>query len=356
MSGAGVGSATDRDPERLEDLRRRFAGWLAPRLEADGAVTVAPLRVPPQNGSSNQTLVVDARWEQGGRPQSGGFVVRMAPRGWQLFHHYDLEQQYRTMAALAATPVPVPPLVGHEPDPGVAGEPFYVMGKVEGDAPPDLPPLTVAGWVHDATPSLQSALHDAGLAMVARVHEVDPAILSGLGLPEGFADLLARTEAWYRWATGPGGHPVLDPAWAWLREHEPADPSPDVCNWGDARLGNLLFAGAVPVAVLDWEMAAVVPPEVDLGWWLFFSRFYSEGMGVPQLPGFPDDDAVVRRFAELTGRPVRHLHYYRAFAAFRFAIIFLRAVQARGDERTGIDNPCTRLLAADLGLPPPSAC
>ena len=339
--------------ERHGYVAGRIAHWLVPLIGADGPLRIDKVSTPELNGSSNQTLVLDARWTSGGRPASGGFVVRMAPAGLRLYHHYDLDAQYRTMAAVAATPIPLPPLVGYEPDPGVVGEPFYVMAKVEGQAPPDLPPFTVAGWVHDAPAGVQAQLYQSGLDVLARVHRLDVGRLDLPDLPWGFDDLLDRTEAWYRWAAGPGGHPVLDQVLAWLREHQPADPSPDVLNWGDARLGNMIFAGTAPVAILDWEMAAVVPGEVDLGWWLFLNRHHTDGMGVPRLPGFPTDVETVERYGAARGMAARHVQYYEAFAGFRFAIIFLRAMDAMGDAQAVIDNSCNRMLVADLALDAP---
>lgn len=317
-------------------------------------MSIAPVRTPPLNGSSNQTLLIDATWKAGGQPRSRGFVVRMAPRGRRLYHVYDLALQYRTMEAVSKTSIPVPPLVGFEPDPAVVGEPFYVMEHVHGEAPPDLPPFTVAGWVHDAPPAIQAAVHDSGLAMVARIHAVDVTAMCLDGLAVGFDELFARTEAWCRWAA-PDGNPFLEQALSWLADHRPDDLSPSVLNWGDARPGNLLFAGTTPVAVLDWEMAAVVPPEVDLGWWIFLYRHHTDGLGVPRLPGFPADDQVAVRYQELAGRPVRHLDYFVAFAGLRFSIIVARAMEALGDAGATVDNTSSRLLAKMLGLPAPAS-
>lgn len=339
--------------DRHAAVAERIAEWLGPRIGADGPVRLGQVSTPELNGSSNQTLVLDATWSEGDRASEGGFVVRMAPNGLRLYHSYDLDQQYRTMAALANTGIPLPPLVGYEADPEIAGEPFYVMGKVDGEAPPDLPPFTVAGWVHDAPASVQAELYTAGLDMLARIHRLDVAALDLPELPRGFDDLLDRTEAWYRWAAGPEGHPILDQVLVWLREHQPTDPSPDVVNWGDARLGNLIFQGTSPVAVLDWEMSAIVPGEVDLGWWLFLNRHHTDGMGVPRLPGFPTDPETVQRYSEAIGRPARHVPYYEAFAGFRFAIIFLRAMKAMGDEAGVLNNSCNRMLVSDLGLGAP---
>jgi aminoglycoside phosphotransferase (APT) family kinase protein len=74
-----------------------------------------------------------------------------------------------------------------------------------------------------------------------------------------------------RWALSGDGLsiPIIERSLRWLEEHWPADPGPDVLSWGDARIGNIIYDGFTPVAVLDWEMAALGPREVDVGWFIF---------------------------------------------------------------------------------------
>src|SRR5439155_21392253 len=84
--------------------------------------------------------------------------------------------------------------------------------------------------------------------------------------------------------------------------------------WGDARLGNQIFAGQTCVAVLDWEMAHLGDPVADLAWWIALDRCFSEGVGAPRLAGFPDRDATIARWEQLTGRRARHFEYYEIFA------------------------------------------
>ena len=340
-----------------------FTRWLADALGADGLVLGAS-GAPPFNGASNDTLVVQASWTVSGSAHAGGFVIRRPPVGASLYEHYDLTAQYATMAALVDTDVPVPPLIGFEADTSVLGSPFYVMGEVAGQAPPDLPPYTQVGWLLPLSTEDQARLYAASIEMLARVHCLDASALALSHLPGGpdgggLRAQLASVESWYRWAVTGVANPVLDATLAWLLANQPA-ASPEGLNWGDARIGNMMYRDLVPVAVLDWEMAAIGPAEVDLGWWLFLYRFHTEGMGAPPLPGFPDDARTVAMWEVAVGRPAHDVHYYQVLAGFRFGIIVLRAArkmvaagQLAPEQSYERVNGATLILADLLGLPTP---
>ncbi len=363
-SEVSAGLRPDTEAGALAD-RQRLAGWLASALGAD-ELTIDTTGAPPLNGASNDTLMLTASWVCGGARSEGGFVVRRPPAQPALFHHYDLGAQFATMAALAGTDVPVPPLVGYEPDASVIGAPFYVMREVAGQAPPDLPPFTKVGWVLELTPAEQAQLYASSIEMLARVHRLDPAVLNltHLAGPTGtFADQLEATLAWHRWArelSGGRPNPVLDATADWLIRHQPA-PGPVGLNWGDARLGNMLYRDLAPVAVLDWEMAALGPAEVDLGWWLFLNRHHTVGLDVPWLPGFPSDDDTVTMWEDAAGRKAQDVFYYDVLAGLRFGIIVARASRRLVDlgqlpEEQGFErvNGATTLLAGMLDLPLPA--
>ena len=134
--------------------------------------------------------------------------------------------------------------------------------------------------------------------------------------------------------------------------------------WGDARIGNIIFDGTRPAAVLDWEMVTLGSPEMDLAWSIFLDRHHSEGIETPRLEGFPSYEATVARYEALTGHRVRTCTTTRCFAGFRFAVIMCRIAQQMVtygvmDEAGGrafeLDNTVTRLLAKLLDLPAPSA-
>ncbi|MDQ1521464.1 MAG: hypothetical protein QOI55_2537 [Actinomycetota bacterium] len=108
--------------------------------------------------------------------------------------------------------------------------------------------------------------------------------------------------------------------------HRP-DEGETVLNWGDARLGNMLFQHFEPVAVLDWEMAAVGPREVDLAWMVFLHRFFQDlavRFDMPGIPDFMDRDDVAAEYAALTGHTPIALDWFEVFAALRFAIVSVR--------------------------------
>src|SRR5690606_32188017 len=130
--------------------------------------------------------------------------------------------------------------------------------------------------------------------------------------------------AYYRrylaWAGGDRPQPLIERALDWLEAHRPAD-EPTVLCWGDARIGNIIFDGTRPAAVLDWEMVTLGSPEMDLAWSIFLDRHHSEGIGTARLEGFPGYDETVARYEALTGHRVRRLHYYLVLAGMRFAVI-----------------------------------
>jgi aminoglycoside phosphotransferase (APT) family kinase protein len=341
-----------------------LAEWLRGKLGADTLIVESQGR-PPLNGASNETLMLRARWSTRGLERTGGFVARGAPKGFALYHHYELEVQYRTMEQLRRTHVPVPPLVGYEADSNVLGEPFYVMEEVEGIGPPDIPPFTTVGWLLESPAEEQAELYDASIEMLARIHSldigtIDLSFLNRSAGKSGFDDQLARAEQWFRWAAEDRPQPTMERVLDWLLVHRPSSPPPEGLNWGDARVGNMLYRSLHPVVVLDWEMAGLGPGEVDLGWWLFVNRHHSEGLGVPQLPGFPDDATTVSRYEDALGRRVKDMLYYDVFGGFRFGIILIRASQkmhAEGvmpaDSDYEVNNGATRLLAQMLDLPTP---
>ncbi len=136
-------------------------------------------------------------------------------------------------------------------------------------------------------------------------------------------------------------YPLIDRTFAWLEAHWPEEGE-TVLNWGDARVGNILYRDFAPIAVLDWEMATVGPREVDLAWMIFLHEFFHDmavTFGLPGMTDFMQRDSVIAEYEELTGHTVRNLDWFEVFAALRFAIVSIRTSKprrrVRNDGRAG---------------------
>jgi aminoglycoside phosphotransferase (APT) family kinase protein len=309
------------------ELHTRFGAWLSE--QTGSRVRLEPFTTPGHGGFSNETLLTTGAWDGGRR----GLVLRLAPAGPGLFPDYDLDRQARVLEALRThTDVPVPDVLWREADAGVLGRPFYVMARVHGRIPPDRPGYHFVGWVKDAPPAEQAQVLDAGLDAMARVHHVDPeaAGLSLLDRSEHGAGAIEQELGYWRayldWASDGARYDTLEQIYEWCAVHRPPEPDGRGLVWGDARLGNLIYAEAtlpdatVPVrAVMDWEMALLGPPELDLGWFLFLESLALEFTA--PLAGFPDHAGMVAAYERKLGRPLEHLDWYMTWGGFRAACI-----------------------------------
>ena len=353
-SGAPAASA--------EQARSSFVAWLARQVGA--AVEITQWDAPEGAGHSNETVLVEALTAQK-TPLS--LVVRVEAPPPAVFSRYDLGLQCTCMRRIAEhSDVPVPRVRWLEPDKSVFGRPFYVMDRIDGLVPTDRLPYTLSGWLFEATPEQQRSLFDASIDVLATLHTIDwrKAGLEVLDRPEHGKTGLEQQLGWWmsfaQWVCAGRPQPTIDGAISWLRDHVPVRTGATALNWGDARLSNLMYRDFRPVAVLDWEMAMLGPVEVDVGYFLYFQKFFSEGLGVPDLPGFPARDEAILGYERRAGRKLDDLHFYEVFAGWRNATVMLRIAdlyEARGflspDSGAGQNNVATRMLARMIGLPSP---
>jgi aminoglycoside phosphotransferase (APT) family kinase protein len=352
-------AVTEPAPEPTSDshdsLAARFGAWL--EQQVGGRVSLGPLVSPTHGGLSNDTMLVEADWGDGARR----LVLRLAPGGTPLFPRYDLGLQISVLRALGAhTDIPVPEVLWDQPDPEPLGRPFYVMAHVDGRIPPDNPGTHFDGWVKDLPATEQSVLFDDSMAMFARIHRVDwrSAGLDLLDRPEHGDDPITQElgawRAYLDWASDGERLDLLEDAYDWCVANRPTRAVDRALVWGDARLGNIIYDAALaPRAVIDWEMAVLGPPELDLGWYLFLERTALQF--VEQLPGFPDRAGAVQRYEQHLGRPMRDLEWYEAWGGMRAACIQVRLgrilfeLGVIDDERYRQRNPVTKALRGLIG-------
>jgi aminoglycoside phosphotransferase (APT) family kinase protein len=337
-------SAADRVPgeKRKMTVSERSTGALAAALQdclADWlpGPAVSGVRIPDSGGLSSTSVLFEASWGSAGTAGRGAYVARLAPEASAVpvFPRYDLPAQFEVISQVAARcGIPLPKLRWNEPDGGALGTPFFVMDQVDGRVPLDNPPYVFAGWLLEAAPEERARLQRASVAVLAQVHAIaEPAAAFGVLAPPGGTDALRyhvdQQHDYYRWALAGDGYrvPIIERSLAWLEEHWPRDRGPDVLSWGDARIGNIIYQGFEPAAVLDWEMAALGPRELDVAWFIFLHRFFqdiAEFFGLAGLPDFLRRSDVERCYQELSGCPLRDMDFYLVYAALRHAIVMAR--------------------------------
>jgi aminoglycoside phosphotransferase (APT) family kinase protein len=350
MTEIEVPTRSSRDPQ---ELRARLERWLASVLAPEAAPAVGPVASPGSSGMSSETLLFDATWTEHGVRKGHELVARIAPDDGDVpvFPRYDLEAQFRLLRLVAQhSRVPVPATRWLELDPEPLGAPFFVMERVHGRVPPDVPPYTFGGWVVEASDAERRRLQDATVRIVADLHAIDVSEhdLSFLDLRvDGDTALrrhVAHQREYYDWVRGDRRHPVIERTFEWLEEHWPHDEGDTVVSWGDARIGNVMYDGFDPVAVFDWEMAALAPRGVDLGWMSFLHTFFQDittRLGLPGLPDFMRLADVRRTYAEHAGVDPGDLRWYEVYAGLRHGIVMARvhARSVRFGEAEWPDDP-----------------
>lgn len=318
---------SSRDPRHL---RAVLESWLAARLPAPADPTVDDVSSAESNGMSSDTVLFDATWGE----HRERLVARFAPdpADVPVFPSYDLRRQAGAMRLVReSTTVPVPEVRWEEPDPAVAGTPFFVMERVDGQVPPDLLPYTFGdSWLYDASREQQRKLQEATVAILAQLHTIGAPGFLQFAEP-GETPLrrhVAHARNWYDFVAAEGCRSALiEQGFAWLERHWPAHESQAVLSWGDSRIGNIVFRDFEPVAVLDWEMAGVGPREIDLGWLVYAHRGFDDlahGLGLPGMPHFMRQEDVEASYTALTGYRPDELDFYVTYAALQFAIVYLR--------------------------------
>ena len=325
-----------------ETTRVQLQDWLATVLPEGSDPVVESVNVPESNGMSSETVLFDASWASDGVRQDHALVARIEPAETSVpvFETYDFDSQFRVMAKVAElSDVPVPQVHWLEQDPSHLGSPFFIMARAEGLVPPDVMPYNFGdSWVYDATPEQQRRLEESTVDALVRLHSIEqPEVHFAFLEMDAPGDTALRRHvnaqrAYYEWVASDGNRsPLIERTFDWMEANWPADDTDAALSWGDARIGNTMYRDFEPVAVLDWEMAALAPREVDLAWMIFLHRFFEDIAAVMELPGMPEflhRERMVELYAERSGYTPRDMDFYSVYAALRHAVV-MSQVQRR---------------------------
>jgi len=312
----------ERDIGDLEAIRQSLEAWLAAALPNADNLQLGELTFPKESGESSVTLFLDARLDD--RPQR--YVCRMKPLQNALFAEYDLLLQYQLMQLAGDNGVPVPGLVGYEPDTSLVGCDFYVMHFTEGLIPIDNPPYAFGSWVTELSEEQRSTMWRNGLEALAAIHNIDVSAHELATLPRSqpgesiLQHELDKFDAMLDEQVAASIAPAVIEGLECVKANAPRSGPLRLC-WGDSRVGNVIWRDLQPVAIIDWEMASLCNPLMDVSWWYWVDYVNSVGLGVERLSGLPDRDELYQQWQSLTGLPTDDSLYYDLFNVVRFAII-----------------------------------
>lgn len=321
--------------------------WLAavaPDLvHADTTLTV---RQYP-SGFSNLTYRIDLHSTA---HAASSLVLRRPPHGISGGVAHDMPREHAILAALHPLGIPVPRPIACCTDPAVLGAPFYVMQHVDGLILRGAPPAALTGDI-SALPGRMRALSNTFVATLAALHAVDvsTAPLVSLGRPDGYTR--RQVTGWTRRWEAARTHDVatMDAVARWLDAHCPADRYVSLVH-NDFKFDNLVLDpdSYTVRAILDWEMATVGDPLLDLGtslaYWVEAGDapvFRTLGLGITALPGALSRKELADAYGEASGRDVGDVPFYLTFGLFKVAVIaqqiFARYVKGHtSDPRFGV--------------------
>jgi aminoglycoside phosphotransferase (APT) family kinase protein len=329
--------------------------YLAERLpDATGPLTVEQFPY----GYSNLTYLLRMGGEE--------FVLRRPPFGNQVKSAHDMGREFRVLSKLSAVFPPAPRPYFYCDDTSVIGAPFYVMERRRGIVlrRADNPGRTL-------DPPTARGLSESLIDNLALLHALDykAAGLADLGKPAGY--VARQVTGWITRYTNAQTEPLsgMDRIAQWLTDHQPTESDAALVH-NDYKYDNLVLAPddlKRVVAVLDWEMATVGDPLMDLGTTLGYwvqpgdpEPMHANAVGPTAAPGSLTRRELVARYADKTGRDVSGILFYYCFGVYKIAVIIqqIYARYVRGhtrDARFGRLNErvaalCqTALLAAETG-------
>ncbi len=255
-------------------------------------------------------------------------ILRRPPSGTKAKGAHDVLREARIMAALKPHYPYVPDVVAICDDPGVIGGDFYVMERLAGIIPRrDLPPEL--GLDTDGTRTLCRNVLDRLLELHAI--DVEAAGLGHLGKGAGY--VRRQVEGWSeRWRQAvTEGIDAMPDVVDWLARTMPAGETRICLIHNDYRFDNVVLSPDDPldvIGVLDWEMATLGDPLMDLGGSLAYwvqadddQSFLANRRQPTDAPGMLTRSEVVAYYAERSGLDVGSFDFYETFGLFRLAAI-----------------------------------
>jgi aminoglycoside phosphotransferase (APT) family kinase protein len=303
---------SDLTPVRDEDVFdiAKVHEWLSQYINEVELPKVKQFR----SGASNLTYLLEYPDRE--------LVLRRPPIGTKAVSAHDMKREFLIQSRLKPVYDLVPKVIALCEDHSIIGSDFYVMERIKGDI-----------FRRDVPESLTkediSIMATSLVAGLAQLHAVDATVLAELNKGPGY--VTRQVEGWakrYRNALTddvPNGEDVMH----WLAENKPDDVGSCIIH-GDWRIDNMVFdlGQKKLVGVLDWELATVGDPLMDLGsalaYWVdrdYDPEFASLRRQPSHLEGMPTRKEFIAKYLELSGRRCDDFTFYEVFGLFRLTVI-----------------------------------
>ncbi|MFM8523986.1 MAG: phosphotransferase family protein [Actinomycetota bacterium] len=299
-------------PVRAEDSFdiAKVHNWLSKYISESELPKVEQFR----SGASNLTYLLTYPDRE--------LVLRRPPVGTKAVSAHDMKREFLIQSRLKPGYDLVPKVIALCEDHELLGSDFYVMERIKGEIfRRDVPESLTKEDISIMATSLVSGL--------AQLHSVDSSVLAELNKGSGY--VTRQVEGWskrYRNALTddvPDGEVVMN----WLSKNKPEDVDSCIIH-GDWRIDNMVFdlGQKKLVGVLDWELATVGDPLMDLGSALAYwvdrdddPEFASLRRQPSHLEGMPTRNEFIKKYLELSGRSCDDFTFYEVFGLFRLSVI-----------------------------------
>ncbi|MEL6875670.1 MAG: phosphotransferase family protein [Pseudomonadota bacterium] len=282
------------------------------------------------------------RLKRGGRD----FVLRRPPEHLRKNSNKTMQREARVLEAISGSDVPHPGFIAGCDDEDVIGACFYLMEPVEGFNPGNGLPEYHAG-----DPAIRRRMGFSYIEGIAALGALDyqQVGLEGFGKPDGF---LQRQPS--RWMSQLEGYAAVD-SWtgfdelpdvtrivSWLEKHMPDDFSPGIIH-GDCHLSNTMFHNdsAELAALVDWELATIGDPLIDLGWVIatWPAEDQQTVFAIQPWDGFPTLDELIAHYGQRSSRNLDAIAWYGVLGCFKLGAILegthARASAGKAPKETG---------------------
>jgi aminoglycoside phosphotransferase (APT) family kinase protein len=254
------------------------------------------------------------------------YVLRKPPAG-AIKRGHDMHREYKVQSGVQKGFSKVPKMYAYTADTSILGSEFYIMEKVAGII------LNYKEAQQRKIPAKDyTTIANSWLDTFVALHDLDynDVGLSDLGKPEGYVARQVSNWGKQYLKAATADVPEATMVMQWIQEHQPTTYQHCLIH-NDYKYDNVVFKDATwqeITAVLDWEMATLGDPLMDLGtslgYWTVATDhdFVKQGIPSPTIfEGNPIRSEIVELYAQKSGRDVDNIVFYYAFGLFKIAVI-----------------------------------